>query len=156
MARRKRLYRKHTKQDSVYNNIVVSKFISCMMWDGKRSVAEKIFYSALESIKNRISEDGIEIFERAMDNVRPTLEVRSRRVGGANYQIPTEVRPVRQNSLAIRWLVQNARNRSEKTMRERLTNEILDASQNRGGAVKKKDDTHKMAEANRAFAHYRW
>ena len=156
MARRKRLYNRKNLADTVYNDELVAKFINCMMYSGAKSISEGIFYGALEVIKKRHGEEGIEIFYKALSNVRPMLEVRSRRVGGANYQIPTEVRPVRQDSLAIRWLVQYARARSEKTMIQKLANEIYDASQNRGGAIKKREDTHKMAEANRAFAHYRW
>ncbi len=156
MARRKRLYNRTILADTIYNDRLVTKFINCMMWSGKKSISEGIFYGALDVIKKRHGDEGIEVFYRALENIRPVLEVRSRRVGGANYQIPTEVRPVRQDSLAIRWLVQNARSRSEKTMVQKLANEIYDASQNRGGAIKKREDTHKMAEANRAFAHYRW
>jgi small subunit ribosomal protein S7 len=127
-----------------------------MMKDGKRSTAERIFYGALDSIGARAQEDSITVFKRALDNVRPSVEVRSRRVGGATYQVPVEVRPIRRSSLAIRWLLQGARARTEKTMAERLGAELLEAAASRGGAIKKKDDTHRMAEANKAFAHYRW
>ena len=123
---------------------------------GKKSTAERILYGALDLVAERSKEDGLAMFKRALDNVRPAVEVRSRRVGGANYQVPVEVRPVRRNSLAMRWLVTAARARGEKSMRERLAAEILEAARNRGGAVKKREDTHRMAEANRAFAHYRW
>ena len=156
MARRKRLYSREIQSDTLYNDKLVAKFVNCMMWHGKKSIAQNIFYKALEVVNKRHGVEGIEVFYKAMENVRPTLEVRSRRVGGANYQIPTEVRASRQDSLAIRWLIAHARSRSEKTMIQKLANEFYDASQNRGGAIKKREDTHKMAEANRAFAHYRW
>lgn len=156
MARRKREYAKRVMVDPVYGEAVVAKFINSMMWSGKKSVAEATFYGALDRIKDRFKEDGLEIFRRALDNVRPLVEVRSRRVGGATYQVPTEVRAERKNTLAIRWLVQEARSRSEKSMVEKLANEVYDAAQNRGNAVKRKEETHRMAEANRAFAHYRW
>ncbi|MDD2943146.1 MAG: 30S ribosomal protein S7 [bacterium] len=156
MSRRARDYRRVILPDPKFGDELVAKFVNSMMWDGKKAVAEGIFYSALDSIASRYSEDGIEIFRRALENVRPIVEVRSRRVGGANYQVPTEVRPVRRDTLAVRWLITNARGRSERTMKERLAAELYEASQNRGGAVRKKEETHKMAEANRAFAHYRW
>jgi small subunit ribosomal protein S7 len=127
-----------------------------MMLAGKKSVAEGIFYGALDSIKERAKEDPVKVFKKAMDAVKPVLEVKSRRVGGATYQVPIEVSQDRRTSLAIRWIIGNARSRSEKTMQERLAAEILDASNNRGGAIKKREDTHRMAEANKAFAHYRW
>ncbi len=126
------------------------------MVQGKKSLAEQILYRALDTIAERSKEDGLVVFKRALDNIRPAVEVRSRRVGGANYQVPVEVRPVRRNSLAMRWLVTAARARGEKSMEERLAVEILEAAGNRGGAVKKREDTHRMAEANKAFAHYRW
>jgi len=126
------------------------------MWHGKKGIAERVVYGAFEVIEKRFQQEGINVFHRALENVRPVVEVRSRRVGGANYQVPTEVRPERRNTLAIRWIVQSARARSEKSMLERLAAEFFEASQNRGNAVKKKEETHKMAEANRAFAHYRW
>lgn len=156
MPRRREVPKREIPPDSVYNSELVSKFINCMMWDGKKSVAEKIFYQAMELIKSRTKEDPLKIFRRAVENVKPVLEVKSRRVGGATYQVPVEVPSDRRSSLAIRWLIMAARHRAEKTMIERLANELLDASNNRGGAVKKKEDTHRMAEANRAFAHYRW
>jgi len=127
-----------------------------MMLDGKKSVAEGAFYGSLDVIKDRAKEDPVKVFKKALDNVKPVLEVKSRRVGGATYQVPIEVAPDRRTSLAIRWLIINARSRGEKTMRERLAGEFLDAYNNRGGAIKKKEDTHRMAEANKAFAHYRW
>ncbi len=141
--------------DPVFGDRLVQKFINKLMWDGKKSKAEKIFYSAMELIKQRTGQDPLEIFYKALENVRPVLEVRPRRVGGATYQVPVEVPPRRQNSLAIRWLVQAARARSGKSMIEKLANELIDASRGQGGAVKKKEDTHRMAEANRAFAHFR-
>ena len=130
--------------------------MNVVMERGKKSLAENIFYGALDVVANRSKEDGLVVFKRALENVRPAVEVRSRRVGGANYQVPVEVRPVRRNSLAMRWLVTAARARGEKSMAERLAAEILEAAANRGGAVKKREDTHRMADANRAFAHYRW
>jgi small subunit ribosomal protein S7 len=134
----------------------VAKFVNVVMERGKKSVAEAIFYRALDIVGQRTNEDGLSVFKKALDNVRPSVEVRSRRVGGANYQVPVEVRPIRRNSLAMRWLVAAARARGEKSMEERLAAEVLEAAANRGGAVKKREDTHRMADANRAFAHYRW
>ena len=156
MSRKKREYRKNNVSDSKFADPIVGKFINCMMWHGKKSISEGTFYDALDIIESRHSKNGLEVFKDAMDNVRPMVEVRSRRVGGATYQVPTEVRPVRRDALAIRWLILHARSRSEKSMQEKLAYEFFEASQNRGNAVKKKEDTHKMAEANRAFAHYRW
>jgi small subunit ribosomal protein S7 len=156
MSRKKRDHRRPVLPDPKFRDRLVTKFINVMMLQGKRSVAETIFYGALDAVQQRQGVDGIEVFHQAMENVRPLVEVRSRRVGGATYQVPTEVRPVRKDALAIRWLILNARNRSEKTMQAKLAGELSDASQNRGNAVKKREDTHKMAEANRAFAHYRW
>ena len=156
MSRKKRDYSRSILPDAKYNDRLVAKFVNCMMWDGKKSVAERALYGAFDTIKQRYDKEGLEIFRQALDNVRPLVEVRSRRVGGATYQVPTEVRPVRRDALAIRWIVQSARDRSEKSMDARLANELFDASQNRGNAIKKREDTHKMAEANRAFAHYRW
>jgi len=134
----------------------IAKFINSVMSDGKKSVAEKIVFAAFEIISERTKDDPVKVFEKAVANVRPRLEVRARRVGGSNYQVPSEVRPERSQVLAYRWLISYSRNRPEKTMRERLANEMLDAAQNRGLAVKKREDVHKMAEANKAFAHYRW
>ena len=135
---------------------MISKFINNLMWDGKRSVAQKILYGALERIEKATKEDGLAVFEKALNNVKPVLEVRPRRVGGATYQIPMEVRPARKESLAIKWLIGVARKRSEYRMEDRLAQEIIAASRNEGGAIKKREEVHKMAEANRAFAHFRW
>ena len=156
MSRRKREHKRVIYADPKFNDKLITKFINVMMWHGKRSISENTFYGALDFVKEKFNEDGVQVFRGALDNVRPLVEVRSRRVGGATYQVPTEVRPDRANTLAVRWLIQHARSRSEKSMRERLGYELYDAYQNRGNAVKKKEDTHKMAEANRAFAHYRW
>jgi len=142
--------------DPKFHDRTVAKFVNVVMEQGKKSTAEGILYGALDLVAERSKEDGLTVFKRALDNVRPAVEVRSRRVGGANYQVPVEVRPLRRSSLAMRWLVTAARARGEKSMVERLANEILEAGANRGGAVKKREDTHRMAEANRAFAHYRW
>jgi small subunit ribosomal protein S7 len=140
----------------MFGSTLITKFVNCMMGRGKKSVAEGIFYGALDVIKERAKEDPVKVFKKAMDQVKPILEVKSRRVGGATYQVPIEVAPDRRTSLAIRWIISNARSRGEKTMRDKLAAEILDASSNRGGSIKKKEDTHRMAEANKAFAHYRW
>jgi small subunit ribosomal protein S7 len=142
--------------DPIYGKPLISKCINVIMKDGKKSVAERIMYEALEIVKQRTKKDPVEIFEKALENIKPVVEVKSRRVGGSTYQVPVEVRPERQISLAIRWLVQYSRNRPEKTMQERLAAELIEAYHNRGSAVKKKEDTHRMAEANKAFAHYRW
>ncbi|MDD2450942.1 MAG: 30S ribosomal protein S7, partial [Sulfurovum sp.] len=139
--------------DPVYGSKVLTKFINAIMLDGKKSTAQKVVYSALERIESKTGEKGIDIFNQAMDNVRPLMEVKSRRVGGATYQVPMEVRPVRQQSLGIRWIVDAARKRNERTMMERLSNELMDAATEKGSAFKKKEDTYKMAEANKAFAH---
>ncbi len=143
--------------DPVYNSRVITKFINSLMYDGKKSVATQIMYGALKAIEQKNKEaKGIEVFENAMDNVRPIMEVKSRRVGGATYQVPVEVRAARQQALAIRWIISFARKRSERTMIDKLAGELLDAANSRGAAFKKKEDTYKMAEANKAFAHYRW
>jgi len=142
--------------DPVYQSPLVTKFINCMMLDGKRSTTERIFYGAMDTIKERTNEDPLKVFRNAVDNVKPALEVKSRRVGGSNYQVPVEVRPQRRMALALRWLISFARARSEKSMDEKLANEIVDAANGRGAAFKKKEDTHRMAEANKAFAHFRW
>ena len=142
--------------DPIYNNKVVTKFINKMMLDGKKSVSEKIIYAAFDKIEEKSGEKGIEIFEKALERVKPLVEVRSRRVGGATYQVPVEVRPARQQSLCIRWLLEATRKRNERTMVERLASELVDAANDRGAAFKKKEDVHKMAEANKAFAHYRY
>jgi small subunit ribosomal protein S7 len=142
--------------DPVHGSKVLTKFINAIMLGGKKSVAQKVMYAALERIESKSGEKGIEVFNKAMDNVKPVMEVKSRRVGGATYQVPIEVRPVRQQSLGIRWIVDAARKRNERTMMERLSNELMDAATDKGSAFKKKEDTYKMAEANKAFAHYRW
>ena len=142
--------------DPMYNNIVVTKLINNIMLDGKKGVAQSIVYGAFEIIAEKTGKDAVEVFTQAMENIMPVLEVKARRVGGATYQVPIEVRPERRQTLGLRWLTLYARQRNERTMRERLAGEILDAVNNMGSAVKKKDDTHKMAEANRAFSHYRW
>ncbi len=142
--------------DPIYGNKILTKFINKLMKDGKKSTAEKIMYSAIDIISSRGEKSGIDTFKEAIENIKPIIEVKSRRVGGATYQVPVEVRPVRQQSLAIRWLVDAARNRNERTMAERLANELMDASSDKGSAFKRKEDTYKMAEANKAFAHYRW
>lgn len=142
--------------DPIYNNKVVTKFINKMMYDGKKSVSEKIIYAAFDKIEEKSGEKGIEVFEKALEKVKPLVEVRSRRVGGATYQVPVEVRPARQQSLSIRWILEATRKRNERTMVERLANELMDAVNDRGAAFKKREDVHKMAEANKAFAHYKW
>ena len=142
--------------DPIYNSVIVTKFINGLMWEGKKSVAEEIFYSAMERIAEKTGEEPLKVFKKAIDGVAPTLEVKSRRIGGATYQVPLEVTKDRRNTLAIRWIVSNARGRSEKTMRDRLVGELLDSQSGRGGAMKKKEDVHRMAEANKAFAHYRF
>lgn len=156
MGRRRRAQVRKVQPDPKFNSIIVSKFINNLMWDGKRSVAQKILYGAIEAIENQTKEDGLAVFEKALNNVKPVLEVRPRRVGGATYQIPMEVRPARKESLAIKWLIRVARSRSEYRMEDRLAQEIIAASKNEGGAIKKREEVHKMAEANRAFAHFRW
>ena len=157
MTRPRRIPRREVPLDPIYNSALVSKFINTVMSDGKRSTAERILYKAFDIIKERSGDDPLKVFKKALDNVKPSLEVKSRRVGGSNYQVPVEVNPNRRLSLSIRWLVGYARSRGDgKTMQEKLANELLDASNLRGGAVKKREDTHRMAEANKAFAHYRW
>ena len=156
MSRRRECPKRKITPDPKYKDKLVAKFTNCLMLSGKKSVAEGILYGALDIIQTRFKEDPIEVFRKALDNVKPKLEVKSRRVGGATYQVPVEVRPERRVALAMRWIVTYARDRGEKTMRERLAAEFIDAAQGRGNAVKKKDDTHKMADANKAFAHYRW
>ncbi|BAI81231.1 30S ribosomal protein S7 [Deferribacter desulfuricans SSM1] len=156
MARRRVAKKREVLPDPVYNEVLVTKFINNLMYDGKKTLAEKIFYSAMDLIKERKGEEGIEVFKKAVENVKPILEVKSRRVGGATYQVPIEVRPDRQESLAIKWIIRAARERRERTMVERLANELIDAYENKGAAIKKREDTHRMAEANKAFAHFRW
>ncbi len=142
--------------DPKYHDRTVAKFVNIVMERGKKSTSEQILYGAIDIVAQRTKEEGLEVFKKALENIRPAVEVRSRRVGGANYQVPVEVPPLRRNSLAMRWLVTASRARGEKSMEERLAAEIMEAAQNRGGAVKKREDTHRMADANRAFAHYRW
>ena len=156
MSRRHKAVKRPAMPDPKFGDVIVSKFMSCLMYDGKRSVAEKIVYGAFDKITERSGNEAVKIFHDALENVCPNLEVRSRRVGGATYQVPVEVRPQRAQALAIRWLIESSRKRGENTMTDRLSAELLDASNNRGASVKKREDTHKMAEANRAFAHYRW
>ena len=156
MPRRGLIPKREILPDPVFQSPLVTRFINCMMLDGKKSTAESTFYSAMDIIKERTKEDPLKIFRRAIDNVKPALEVKSRRVGGSNYQVPIEVRPQRRTALAIRWLIGYSRGRSEKSMRDKLANEFMDAASARGSAFKKKEDTHRMAEANKAFAHYRW
>jgi small subunit ribosomal protein S7 len=156
MSRRRKAVKREVMPDPKYNDKVVSKFTSCLMFDGKRSTAEKIVYDAFEIVEKKLGAEPIKTFHDAIDNVQPQVEVRSRRVGGATYQVPVEVRADRALALAIRWLINSSRNRSENSMTERLSGELIDASSNRGASVKKREDTHKMAEANKAFSHYRW
>ena len=156
MPRRGNVPKRKALPDPIYQSPLVTKFINCMMIQGKRSTAETIFYGAMETIKERSSEEPLTIFRKAVDNVKPALEVKSRRVGGSNYQVPIEVRPQRRMALALRWLISYARARPEKSMGEKLANEIMDAAGGRGAAYKKREDTHRMAEANKAFAHFRW
>ena len=156
MPRRGFVPKRDVLPDPIYNSKLVSKLINSVMYDGKKGVAQKIVYSAFDIVKEKSGKDPLEVYEQAMENIMPVLEVKARRVGGSNYQVPIEVRPERRTALGLRWLTAYARNRSEKTMKERLANEILDASNGQGGAVKKREDTHKMAEANQAFAHFKW
>ena len=156
MSRRHAAEKREVTIDPKFQSAVVSKFMNAVMYDGKKSVAEGIVYGALETIETKTKANPLSVFQQALDNVMPSIEVRSRRVGGATYQVPVEVRTTRRQALGIRWIITAARDRNEKTMTERLSAELLDASNNRGNAVKKREDTHKMAEANRAFSHYRW
>ncbi|MEI8144630.1 MAG: 30S ribosomal protein S7 [Alphaproteobacteria bacterium] len=156
MSRRHRAEKREIIPDAKFGNVVVTKFMNSVMYEGKKSVAENIVYGAFEIIESKTKASPVTVFQSALDNVMPAIEVRSRRVGGATYQVPVEVRPERRQALAIRWLIQAARARNDKTMVEKLSSELLDASNNRGNAVKKREDTHKMADANRAFSHYRW
>jgi small subunit ribosomal protein S7 len=156
MSRRHAAKERVVFPDAKYGSLVISKFMSCLMYDGKRSAAEEIVYGALDIVAQKTGKDPLEVFNAAMDQVKPSVEVRSRRVGGATYQVPTEVRHKRQTALAIRWLINALRARGEKTTQQRLAGEILDASAGRGNAIKKREDTHRMAEANKAFSHYRW
>ena len=156
MPRKGHIQKRDVLEDPVYKNKVVTKLVNNIMLDGKKGVAQKIVYGAFDEVAEKSGKDAIEVFEEAMNNIMPQLEVKARRIGGATYQVPIEVRPDRRQALALRWLTLYSRKRSEKTMKERLANEILDASNNTGASVKKKEDMHKMAEANKAFAHYRW
>jgi small subunit ribosomal protein S7 len=156
MPRRREVPKREILPDPLYNSQLVTKFVNVVMKDGKRSVAEKILYDALDIIRERTDDDPMKVFKRAVENVKPAVEVKSRRVGGSTYQVPVEVKPNRKLALSMRWLIQMAKGRGDKTMRLRLANELIDAAEGRGGAVKKKDDTHRMADANKAFAHYRW
>jgi small subunit ribosomal protein S7 len=156
MSRRQRAVKRETPADPQYGSTTVSKFINGLMLDGKKSTAERIFYDAMTTIEEKTGQPAINVFKQALNNVKPVIEVKSRRVGGATYQVPVEVRPERRNALAQKWIISFARSRGDKTMSERLANELMAASRNEGNAIKKKDDTHRMAEANKAFAHYRW
>ena len=156
MPRRGNVQKREVHPDPVYQSPLATRFINCLMKRGKKSVAETTFYGAMDMVRQRTDEDAMKVFRKAVDNVKPVLEVKSRRVGGSNYQVPVEVRPERRTALALRWIITFAGQRPYKSMRDKLANEILDASVLRGGAFKKKEDTHKMAEANKAFAHYRW
>jgi len=156
MSRRRAAEKREVLPDPKFKDVILSKFMNQIMLDGKKSTAERIVYGALDLVEERAKKDPIDVFKEALDAISPAVEVRSRRVGGATYQVPVEVRPERRQALAIRWLATAARSRNENTMRERLAGELMDASQGRGSAVKKREDTHKMAEANRAFSHYRW
>jgi small subunit ribosomal protein S7 len=156
MPRKGTVERREVEGDPIFQNPLVNKIINCLMHAGKKSVAQNIVYGSLDLIRERTNDDPLKVFKKALDNVKPALEVKSRRVGGANYQVPVEVNRNRQTSLSLRWIIGYARERGEKSMVEKLTGELLDAANNRGGAIKKRDDTHRMAEANKAFAHYRW
>jgi len=156
MPRKGNVPRREVLPDPLYNSTLVSKFVNCVMWDGKKSTAEQIFYDALKIIQQKTGDDPLKIFEKAVENVKPVLEVKTRRVGGANYQVPVEVNANRRVSLSIRWLITYSRARKEKSMEEKLAAELLDAANSRGAALKKREDAHKMAEANKAFAHFAW
>ena len=156
MSRRHAAEKREVLPDAKYGDVVLTKFMNNLMIDGKKSVAERIVYHALDRVEDRLKKAPVEVFHEALDNIKPSVEVRSRRVGGATYQVPVEVRPERREALAIRWLITASRNRNENTMEERLAGELLDAVNNRGTAVKKREDTHKMADASKAFSHYRW
>lgn len=156
MSRRHAAEKREINPDAKYGDLVIAKFMNCLMLDGKKSIAEQIVYGAMDKIQSKTGQDPIKVFHEALDNVKPTVEVRSRRVGGATYQVPVEVRADRRQALAIRWLIEYSRKRSETTMVDRLSGELLDAAGNRGASVKKREDTHRMADANKAFSHYRW
>src|SRR5919205_162473 len=156
MPRRRRPEPREIAPDPVYNSTLAEKFINSMMWDGKKNTSQRIFYGAMDKIRERTADDPLKLFKKAVENAKPMLEVKTRRVGGANYQVPVEVSQNRRTSPAMRWIITNARSRAEKGMAEKLANELNDAANLRGGAIKKRDDVHRMAEANKAFAHYRW
>ncbi len=156
MPRRRRPLKREVLKDPKFGSKLITKFINCMMYDGKKGISERIFYDAMDLIKEKVDKESVEVFEQALENVKPLVEVKSRRVGGATYQVPIEVRAERRQALGIRWLINYSRQRSENTMHQRLAGELLDAFNNNGASIKKKDDTHKMAEANKAFAHYKW
>jgi small subunit ribosomal protein S7 len=156
MPRKGQVVRRKGQTDPVYGSELVMKFICSMMWDGKRATAQRVFYGAMDQVAKKTNDDALKVFNKAVENAKPVLEVKTRRVGGANYQVPVEVNPFRRQSLAIRWLLQYSRERAGKTMVDRLADELMDAANARGGAIKKKEDVHRMAEANKAFAHYRW
>ncbi len=156
MPRKGFIAKREVLPDPIYGSTLVTKFVNSMMWDGKKSTAQNIFYTAMKNLETRGGADALTLFKKAVENCKPLLEVKTRRVGGANYQVPVEVNPDRRTSLAIRWLIGYSRDRGEKGMTEKLSNELLDAANNRGAAIKKKEDVHRMAEANKAFAHYRW
>jgi small subunit ribosomal protein S7 len=156
MARRRRAEVREAAPDAIYGSQLAEQFVNSMMWDGKKTVAQGIFYGAMKMLEERSGEEALKVFKKAVENCKPLLEVKTRRVGGANYQVPIEVNQRRRTSLAIRWILTNARSRGEKSMTEKLAGELGDAANSRGGAIKKKDDVHRMAEANKAFAHYRW
>jgi small subunit ribosomal protein S7 len=156
MPRKGHISKRGTEPDPVFGSDLVNKFVNSMMWQGKKSTAQGIFYKAMEQLQQKGGDESLKLFKKAVENCKPLLEVKTRRVGGANYQVPVEVNPDRRTSLAIRWIITYARGRGEKGMVDKLTNELLDAANNRGAAIKKKEDVHRMAEANKAFAHYRW
>jgi small subunit ribosomal protein S7 len=156
MPRKGHIAKTEIAPDAVYDSTLVAKFINCMMWDGKKSTAQGIFYDAMNKLQQKGGDEALKLFKKAVENCKPLLEVKTRRVGGANYQVPVEVNADRRTSLAIRWLINYSRDRAEKGMVDKLSNELLDAANNRGAAIKKKEDVHRMAEANKAFAHYRW
>ncbi|MEE2776846.1 MAG: 30S ribosomal protein S7 [Acidobacteriota bacterium] len=156
MPRRREVPKREILPDPLYQSQLVTRFINVIMRDGKKTVAERILYDALSIVRERIDDDPLKVFKRAVDNVKPSVEVKSRRVGGSTYQVPVEVRPGRRLALSMRWIIQNAKRRGERTMRQKLAGELMDAAESRGSAIKKKEDTHRMADANKAFAHYRW
>ena len=156
MPRRREIARREILPDPLYNSQLLTRFVNVVMRDGKKTTAERILYDALEAIRQRTNDDPMKVFKRAIENVKPAVEVKSRRVGGSTYQVPVEVRPSRRLALSMRWIIQNAKRRGERTMRQKLAAELMDAAENRGAAIKKKEDTHRMADANKAYAHYRW